>query len=272
MKSCIVYTVKDDPHHLRCLSKSLKLVSDNLIQVKGLFDTDFIFFNDPPVVFKGVIMNLLEDKLDELKKAYGIKNNFIYKVFDTRQPDYSPEIKAKITTQIGYKNMCRFWAGEIFKDKDILNYDYYLRLDCDSYITDRVPYDPFKLIDSEDKFYGHLKGAIFQDSPHVIVDFRKTLMEFEWGYNGKIIKSCMDFPEGSLYFTNFEIVKPLSFRDSGYMDLYKYLDNTGGIYMHRWGDAPIRYAGINMLMGNSGVMEILDIKYTHQHFVNGVLV
>lgn len=259
MKTCIVYTVKYS--HLAILSRSLLLVRDNLIRELGLVDTDFIFFHDPGI----------ENKLDELKKEHAIGNKFVYRVFDTHRPPYSPEIKSRITGQVEYKNMCRFWAGEVFYDKDICGYDYYLRLDCDSYITDKVPYDPFKLLASEGKYYGHLKGAIFQDSPHVIVDFRKTLIEFEASYRGRILKSCMGFPEGMLYFTNFEIVKPSEFRNSQYMVLYDYLDAAGGIYIHRWGDAPIRYAGIQMMMGDSGVKELSGIKYTHQHFVNGVL-
>jgi len=41
--------------------------------------------------------------------------------------------------------MCRFFSGQMYEFDIIQKYDYYLRLDTDSYITTRIPYDIFEL-------------------------------------------------------------------------------------------------------------------------------
>ena len=73
------------------------------------------------------------------------------------------------------------------------------------------------------------------------------------------------------YNTNFEILKIEKFTKSDYLKFYDHVDQSGGIYLYRWGDHIIRYAILNMLYGDSGVKEIDNIKYTHQGFINGIL-
>ena len=62
-------------------------------------------------------------------------------------PDYPQEILSQIPEKfkghwdenaffsMGYRHMCRFFSGEIFKHPIMENYDNYLRLDTDSFIN-----------------------------------------------------------------------------------------------------------------------------------------
>jgi len=46
------------------------------------------------------------------------------------------------------------------------------------------------------------------------------------------------------------------------------LDNTGGFFTKRWGDAPIKYLGINMLMDKKHIQPVTGITYQHGAIYN----
>lgn len=47
---------------------------------------------------------------------------------------------------IGYRHMCRFFSGEIYKHPALEEYDYYMRLDRDSLFLSEVDFDCFALM------------------------------------------------------------------------------------------------------------------------------
>ena len=222
MNCCLIYTVKADPCHTNQLRKSLGLVKANLNPFVP--NLDILFFCDKAA----------ESVVSDMTRKLGLSNRVKFLEFVTTQPKYGNEIQSRISDQISYKNMCRFWAGEVFKNSDVLEYDYYMRLDCDSFITAPLEFNPFETLAEKDKFYGYLTGGMFLDSPDVCRDLNATLKRFETEHGDSII-SPANFKEGSLYYTNFEICRIRSFSESAYMSLYEYLDRSGGIYIYRWG-------------------------------------
>lgn len=263
MKNCIIYSVKNDNNHLQQLNKSLSLVRDNLNHSNP--DLDILFFCDPgaDVIVKNIVQQL---KIPNKIRLLG---------FNMVQPKYSDDIEKQIKenctgTPYAYKHMCRFWAGEIFKRKEVLEYDYYLRLDCDSYITSPITYNLFEYMESKGKICAYISGNERMDAPHVSQKLPEALIDFELQHKELIIKS-VEHPVGLWYRdTNFEIVKISVFSTNPYMLLYDYINETGGIYMYRWGDHIIRYAGVHMLYGEDKVEMLEGIKYTHSFFTNGV--
>lgn len=260
MKTCLIYTVKNDRSHLSQLTQSLKCVSRNLFPF--VEDLDVIMFLDPG----------LDDIISKMITPYRKEKEFILRPFITKAPDYPEEIKKKITQPIGYKNMCRFWAGEVFKDTIVQNYEYYMRLDCDSLITHPINYDPFKRIEQEQMIYGYMRGGIWIDKPQYCQKLNTTIKEFEKNYEGHLVGTIDNVQEGTLYYTNFEVVKIDEFAKTDYMELYNYLDNNGGIYLYRWGDHIIRYAGVELFHGQNKAKCFTDIRYKHQRFVDGVII
>lgn len=271
MKNCLIYTVKNDQRHLNNLVQSLTLFRDNLN--KFVNNIDIIFFYD----------NGAEGFIENLVKQLNLTNKIILKEFTTKMPVYPDILQKEINETIanpnilfaqnvGYKNMCRFWAGEIFKDEIVKTYDYYLRLDTDAYITSPVGYNIFDEIDKENKICTYIKGNLMCDPPQFCQKLNKTLVEYESKYNGQLMKSASTLlPEGMYYNTNFEICKVKSFIESDYLKFYDHIDQSGGIYLYRWGDHIIRYAISNILFDNFYVKEVDNIKYTHQGFINGKL-
>lgn len=260
---CLIYTVKNDKRHLENLSKSLRLVHENLIPFTK--DLEILFFHDPDT----------QKDIQVMTSFWNIKNVMFLIPFTTTAPAWCD----KTDPWLKYKNMCRFWAGEVFRQPRVLEYDYYMRLDCDSFITEPLGYDPFEMMAREDKDYAFTKGGKFMDTAPYFEGINKALFEFEAQYydhvdlsGNSILKNVVGkLQEGLLYYTNFEICRVRAFSDSLYMNLFDHIERVGGIYRHRWGDHIIRYAGIHMLIGFDRVKEITDMKYTHQGFVNGVI-
>jgi hypothetical protein len=256
--NALIYTVKNDPRHLADLALSLKSVKDCLIPFTKQLDILFFFDHDTMKEIESIIWNLK------------IENRVFYIPFVANPPAWAD----KKDVWLKYKNMCRFWAGEIFRHPKVLEYDYYMRLDCDSSFKEPIGYDPFEMMKKEDKDYAFLTGGKFLDTVPYFEGLNSALQEFEVQYVhpgtrslAQIIKNTVDsLQEGTLYYTNFEIVRVKAFSESLYMNLFDHIERVGGIYKHRWGDHIIRYAGIHLLIGFDRVKEISDMRYFHQGF------
>jgi len=160
--------------------------------------------------------------------------------------------------------MCRFWAGLIYTNPKVMEYEYYMRLDCDSFITEPTGRNLFS--DVSGKVYGYLTDGIMHDaSPHS-KDLNKTIKEFEVSCNTTKYGTIDDVKEGMLYYTNFEICKIYAFLNSPYMEMFNHIDRNGGIYVHRWGDHIIRYAGLHIFFSKGDVVEIKGVSYNHQTY------
>lgn len=189
--------------------------------------------------------SLSMDVRNELKCAHP-KLEF-YEV-DLTRPKYEDEIDAKIPEQfvmdicsfgLGYRSMCRFFSGEIFKRPELLPYEYALRLDTDSAIID-MPFNPFEAMVESGADYGY--RLLCNDHPQCYVNYYscfKSLVE-SMGYTYSIPKE----EQGNVYYTNFEVMRLSAFRDPLYQAVYEGMDKTGGFYLHRWGDHIHRYAFI----------------------------
>jgi hypothetical protein len=67
-----------------------------------------------------------------------------------------------------------------------------------------------------------------------------------------------------MYYTNFEAGKVASFsKDSAYYRYYSFVRENGGIYTRRWGDAPIKYLGVNLFIRPEAVQEARGFRYQH---------
>ena len=113
-KSVIFYLVNDNQIHLRRLYKSLDLLQENFLKKYPY-----------PVVFGHE--GLSQDVVDEIKK-HAPTNHYFYNV-KFKIPDYPKEIIDQIPEKfkghwddnaffsIGYRHMCRFFAGDMYKHK-----------------------------------------------------------------------------------------------------------------------------------------------------------
>jgi alpha 1,2-mannosyltransferase len=252
MKNCIIYLARSTDDDYKNLNKSLYLIKKNLLPNTK---ADIIIFHEKS--FK-----------KKLIKVYNLQ--IIYKKVFFKIPNYPKNIKNQIKPffphpthgngpinyghpgfSIGYRHMCRFFSGEMYLKKILLDYEYYLRLDTDSFILSKLQFDIFNFIKKKSGVYGYIEPAVQYDNPKVI----KGL----W----KLFNYPLNIPEGKMYYTNFEIGKLSFFRGEKYMSFYKKIDNSGGIYINRWGDAPIKYIGVNLFATQSKILPVDGFIYQH---------
>lgn len=265
MNTAIVYLLNNNNKDILNFRQSIYLLIQNYYLK---FPADIICFheNDFPI----------EEIKFLQKNLVGISIKFIPIVFNI--PNYDQSIIDKIPTyyphpdypgslgfSLGYRHMCRFFSGEIFKNEQLIKkYKYIWRLDTDSYILSPINYNVFKRLNENNAIYGYIN--IQHDHPGVI----KGLWECSQEYFAKINKEHI-FKENNInkhknrvFYTNFEICDIDWFNESGYQDYYQYIDSVGGIYTGRWGDASIRYIALNSLAEENQLYFYDDIRYFHQ--------
>lgn len=256
----IIYLLKNDKKEIGMLKKSLELLK-----------TNFLPNNNYPIVIIHE-NDIQENILNDLRKNIDIKfdeiiidfkhNQYADKSIDAPKNIYVPGIERGF--DIGYRNMCKFFAFEIYKSPELQDTKYYLRLDCDSYFVNLVNYDIFKKMEENDYVYGYNK--ITTDNPIV----SKNLWELSKQYSKSVnvLKVPIDqIPQYYVYYTNFEIAKFDWFLSSGYKKYFEFLDEQNGIYLNRWGDHCIKYLGIEMFL-NDSKKYCFNLPYQHGNIFN----
>lgn len=264
MRNCIVYLAHTSEEDIRDLHKSLQLLYQNYLYEHPvdvvIFHTDDqipIIFQEYTkyidIVFKAIafpsVYNIYPDYISrQILKFFPHPTHGKGGPHDCNHPGFD----------IGYRNMCRFFAGEFYHW--LQEYDYYMRLDTDSFILDRISEDLFEIMQKNDYYYGYIPDAVQFDNPAVT----KGL----WDRCREKYPDTNKIPENKMYYTNFEIGKIAWFTGKEYQEFYEYIEETGGIFIHRWGDAPIRYLGVNLLMDDRRKWEVRNVPYQHGAIYN----
>jgi hypothetical protein len=166
--------------------------------------------------------------------------------------------------------MCRFHSGEIYKHPALLGYDWYWRLDSDSFLLSRIDYDVFDRMEERGFEYAYCNQED-KDESFVTVNLWETTKKFIED-NGIVPVSLTHRLKDEkwdldIFYTNFEIGKFSFFRSQQYMSYYDALDKTGMMYYNRWGDAPIHWLGVRMFLPDEKVWCVKDITYQHGSWV-----
>lgn len=248
--SCIFYLVNDNPIHIRRLYNSLECLQKNFLDE----------YPYPVVIGHEGISQTVIDNI----KHYIKSEVYLYNV-NLKMPDYTQEILNQIPERfkghwdenaffsIGYRHMCRFFSGEIYKDPFFEKVKYLLRLDCDSYFTNKVTYDIFKRMEETKSVYGTVGEDT--DMDYVVEGFGDVCMSY--------FKDSYNFSKPTTMFqTHFDLTDVQWIKNSDYMDFYDFIDSTGNIYIKRWGDAIIKYQGMVHTAG-SGIYLFSDLPYKH---------
>ncbi|KAJ1977841.1 hypothetical protein H4R33_006128 [Dimargaris cristalligena] len=176
---------------------------------------------------------------------------------------------------LSYRQVTRYYAGFFHKHPLVEDYDFYWRLEHDAEYTCDIDYDPFLYMRERNIKYG------FTITLHEFLDTVKTLwstaQQFMTTYTHYTEdKNTMDWVSsdgGNSYnlchfWSNFEIVDLSFLRSERYERLFRFLDEAGGIFYERWGDAPIRSLAVSMFLKKEDVHWFEDIGYLHSAFQN----
>lgn len=270
MNTAIVYLLNNSQKDIMCFRKSIFLLNQNYL---NNFPCDVICFYEN---------NFPKEEI-ELIKNYSSKIKFIEINFLI--PEYPENIKSKIPEfvphpeinsvpgfGIGYRHMCRFFSGEIFKLEHLKQYKYVWRLDTDSFILGPIEYNVFDRMAKEKAKYGYIN--IQFDHPKMTIGLWEKSSKF---FIENDIKSLVDINDeihkNRVFYTNFEIFDMDWFRSETYQKYYNYIDSTGGIFINRWGDHCIRYIAVKALLNEEETLFFNDIHYYHsREFLNNKII
>jgi alpha 1,2-mannosyltransferase len=164
---------------------------------------------------------------------------------------------------IGYRHMCRFHAKTVYDQPIMQGLEYAWRLDHDSFFTRPIDYDVFKFMRDRGLVYGFVKVYLelpmwtvgLWDAAHAYIRNNSIKAQFfnKWRRN-------------QMYYNNFEISNLTLWFSDQYQHYINYIDQEGGIYYHRWGDAPIKSIAVAMFVPRKDTYNFKDIGYIHQFF------
>ncbi|KAG7090432.1 hypothetical protein E1B28_009551 [Marasmius oreades] len=187
---------------------------------------------------------------------------------------------------MGYRSMCRFNSGLFYRHPALAKYDWIWRIDSDIEFHCDVNFDPIQRMIDAKALYGFIQIA--RDYTFVQPTLVETVSRFvanhsdmipldaNLGFGWKSPRSVQKLLEGhatnedwimSIMYNNFEISHRSVWESELYAKFFDYLDEAGGFFYERWGDAPVHSLGISMLLKKDQVMHFSN-EMGYQHPAN----
>jgi hypothetical protein len=268
-KFAFTYLVKEDQKTWSDFLISLELLYKNILKSLACEYKIIIFCEGEPIKkVKNFITYLSKEKNINIHiKKISLQKYVKRKDTDPFIKNFPSAANCKLSTSLGYRDMCKFFAIDVFFDKKLEDVEYFIRLDTDSFFifTNNKFITDLQKIDCD---YGYIKNTIQKEDKAVSLGFGKCLYEFccknraNFFKYRKFINICQDATlNPKIFYTNFEIVKLSWARSNEHKKFLKYIVNSKGIYNFRWGDALIRYYTVNLL--NASIKELKGCLYKH---------
>ncbi|PVF95289.1 putative mannosyltransferase [Serendipita vermifera] len=182
---------------------------------------------------------------------------------------------------VAYRNMCRFNSGFFYRHELVKSYKWYWRIEPNVKFFCQLEEDPFLFMQQNNKVYGFTMS---------LYEFPKTIPTL-WNATREFILSHPEYlPEDNAmkfisdddgltfnlchFWSNFEIADMDFWRSEPYMKYFEFLDEKGGFYYERWGDAPVHSLGVALFAHKDQIHWFNEIGYRHdllQHCPQGEL-
>lgn len=169
-----------------------------------------------------------------------------------------------------YRHMCRFNSGFFYKHPLMQQYKYYWRVEPHVDFTCDINFDPFRYLRENNKLYGFTISIhefvktipslwdttkrFLQNKPHHVAE--NNLINFISNDNGETYNLCH-------FWSNFEIADMDFWRSDAYEEYFRYLDQSGGFFYERWGDAPVHSIAISLFAQRDKIHFFDQIGYRH---------
>lgn len=258
------------------IARSIRQVEDRF---NRKFNYDWVFLNDKPFdeTFKKVTASLVSGKTHygEIPTEHWSFPPHIDQDKAKKVREDMAERKIIYGDSISYRHMCRFESGFFFQQELMLNYEWYWRVEPSIELFCDINYDAFKFMRDNGKKYS------FVLSLYEYVETIPTL----WDSVKKFMKNhpehiasgnSMDFLSddgGETYnhchmWSNFEIGNLNWLRSKAYTDYFQSLDQDGGFFYERWGDAPVHSIAAALMLKKEEIHFFNDIAYYHVPFTH----
>lgn len=248
MKDVVVYLTRSSDTEVAQLLRSLRLLSEHFLPWSP---ADVIVFHEADLDTR---LLRSEESIVRLGVRFA-------------QVDFSsvpPGTELLSRGQRGYRHMCHFFANDIFLREELRTYRYYMRLDVDSFILSDVKFNVFeKMAQNGIKYTYRME---MREKRSVSSGLMETVQSF-FNENPGLSRAAPDIRHVCLYYTNFEICDLAYFRGTPWQRFFAAIDAAGGIWRHRWGDAPIRWMGLKYLLPEDEMLCLKCMTYRHQFVV-----
>jgi hypothetical protein len=221
-------------------------------------------------------------------------------VFYRFSPGFDPHIKDPTWTQKGkwnYHHMCYFWFKLVFELKIMREYKYMMRLDDDSQILGNVYKNLTRIIDVccifEKKSFSDFLGKwpnVFDilERNQALYLANKKDVDIEYilpglslvrnvtaayiAKNGIVVRNPVMLAEVfnhsvelPIFSNNFEVVDLSLMQREDVVDFIQTIDESRGIFLYRWGDAPLRYITLAIFANATEILhrQALGLIYCH---------
>ncbi|CAL9737251.1 probable mannosyltransferase Ktr4p [Monosporozyma servazzii] len=247
----------------------------------------FMNDNDFSEAFKKEILSVLPKERvvhfvkvnpDDWKKPASIDNVKYIECVDKLASEEVQYVK-----KVSYHNMCRFYSRKFYHQEVMTYYKYAWRIEPNVNFYCNIDYDIFQFMEMHDKVYGFTLNLY--DSPQSIRSLWNDTLEFvkenpqylnrhgsyEW------LKENLQKPENynitngystCHFWTNFEITNLDFLRSEPYEKYMDFLEDKGGFYYERWGDAPVRSLALGLFADKSRIHWFRDVAYHHFPYTN----
>ena len=170
---------------------------------------------------------------------------------------------------MGYRHMCRTFSGPLFRHPSLSPYEYIWRLDSDSFLLAAPLSDPFADMQDSNASYAWIHA--FRDEQVFVTGLWERTKKFleAKGIDERKIHAWV--PDGKqwndtpmCFATNCFLARLSWFRSESYTSYFDALDETGGFYAYRWGDACVHMLAAAALLPKSEVLSLRSLAYWHQ--------
>lgn len=271
-----VYVTLARNEDLYSLTRTIQTVED---RHNNRYHYDWVFLNDVPFTDEFIRVT---SALASGTTKYGLIPKEHWSVPDWIDKDKLTSALAEMTERkiiyggsTTYRHMCRFNSGFFWQHPLLDEYDWYWRVDTDITLFCDIPYDIFKFMRVNDVQYGW--AITLTEYGDTIPTLWSTVREFMKLHPEYIQEdNLMDFisdDEGSgfngcHFWSNFEAGSLNFYRSKAFRDFFNYLDQKGGFFYERWGDAPVHSIAAALMLNKKQVHFFDGIGYHHPDFLS----
>lgn len=258
------------------IARSIRQVEDRF---NKRYNYDWVFLNNEPFddTFKTVTTSLVSGKTyyGEIAKEHWSFPEWIDQDKAKKVREDMAERKIIYGDSVSYRHMCRFESGFFFRQPLMMNYEYYWRVEPSIELFCDLHYDPFRVMHEGGKKYSFVLSLYeYAETIKTLWDSTKKFMKnhpehiaknnslgFISDDGGETYNNCH-------FWSNFEVGSLNWLRSKAYVDFFESLDQDGGFFYERWGDAPVHSIAAGLMLNKSEIHFFNDIAYYHVPFTH----
>lgn len=141
--------------------------------------------------------------------------------------------------RLGYRSMCRLYGGRVQRLPFLSGHTYLMRLDDDSYITSRVPFDPFEEMKEKDLMYSYKKKQRDNWGIKEMWELALPFVDPQLMTDRGMLLSLNSRYTGTQPYNNFHVSRRDMWSDPKLLQYAHVVDKASGYFKYRFGDANI---------------------------------